>query len=407
MSSSIKDTYVKHNLGKVVLSILQQKAHATGRIFSFLLLSFILLQAEDFTHTFHGDKTEAYVKEPVILTLELNQTNPNMVLLFNFDLVKSDKYSFQRLDTIETDIHKTPGLHHAKVKYIYLVYPLIPEEMNINFTLLKKVTTDESVAYSFSGDRDNVKTLVTRDTPITLPPLSLNVKPLPQGTQLVGDFSLDYSVKEHKANAYEPLPFQVTLKGLGYPPLVKHLILKDVNFTSFTEPPLVKSVATWKGTHTTVHYPMALSHSKSFTLPNITLQAFNPKTQKAYTLTVPEQKFDITEVAKTSLVDKVDSPKALKADWAWLTDLLTYTLVFLAGYLTALSWKWSKKTQTKKDNPLKEKIQNCKDEKALLQVLMAHDPHRFSTSITLLENSLYGNGKMNLSKVKQEVMETL
>ncbi len=391
MNSSTKDTYVKHNLGKVLL----------------LLSSFFALQAEDFTHTFHMDKTHAFVKEPVILTLELNQTNPHMVLLFNFDLVKSNAYNFQRVDTIETDIHQTQGLHNARVKYTYLVYPLTPGDVDIHFRLLKKVTTDESVAYSFSGDRDTVKTLVTTDTSIALPPLRLSVKPIPQGTQIVGSFTLDYSIKKHTASAYEPLPYQVTLKGLGYPPLVKDLIPKDVNFTTFTEAPLVTSVASLQGAHTTVHYSMAFSHSKSFTSPSITLQAFDPMTEKTYSLTVPEQKFDIMEVAKSSLVDNVDNPSLLKSDWSWLTSLLTYALVFLAGYLTALSWKLSKKVQTKKDHPLKEKIQNCQDEKALLQVLMAYDPHRFSTSISMLENSLYGNDKISLRKIKQEAQVTM
>lgn len=390
MNSSTKDIYVKHNLGKII----------------FFLIGVLSLQAEDFSYSFDVDNTSPYVKEPVILTLELNQSNPNMVLLFNFDLVKSKSYTFQRVDSKETDIHETQGLHHAKVKYVYLIYPLNSGKIDLNFKLLKKVTTDESVAYSFSGDRDNVKTLVTTDTQISLPSLKLDVKPLPKGTQIVGDFTLEYHLKNLKAKAYEPLPFQVTLKGAGYPPMLT-LFQKDVNFTLFTEKPLHTSVASLKGTSNTVQYPMALSHSADFTLPKLTIKAFNPKSKKSYELTVPEQKFDISQVDKNTLVDKVNNPKLLKQDWSWLTTLLTYLLVFLAGYLTALSWKWTKKVQIKKDNPLKEKIQNAKDEKALLQLLMANDSHRFAIGIQKLEDSLYGNGKIKLSKVKEEAMDLI
>ena len=124
-------------------------------------------------------------------------------------------------------------------------------------------------------------------------------------------------------------------------------------------------MASLQGTHSTVHYPMALSHSKSFTVESIALKAFNPKTQKAYTLTVPKQIFDIKQVNKTSLLDKTDMPKVLKADWSWMYNLLTYLVVFVAGYLTALSWKWTQIKQKSKENPLKEKIQKCKDKKAL------------------------------------------
>ena len=380
---------MKHNLGKVIL-----------------LISFVFLQAEDFNYSFHMDKQTPYVKEAVILTLELNQTNPNKVLMFDFDLVKSENYTFRRLDAQETDNHPKKGLHAVYVKYVYLVYPLSSGKLDLHFNLLKKVTTDESVAYSFSGDRDNVKTLVTHDTSITLPSLSLQVKPLPQSTQIVGNFSLDYRLQKHKAKAYEPLPFQVTLKGTGYPPLLT-LLPTDVNFTVFTEEPLLKSIASVQGIHSTVHYPMALSHERSFTLPSITLKAFNPTTQKAYILSIPEQKFDITPVNKNTLLDKIDSPKLLKSDWSWVYHLLTYLLIFVAGFFTALFWKWTKKVQIKTDNPLKEKIQNCKDAKALLQVLLANDSHRFSKNIEAIESSLYGDGKINLSKVKEEAMELI
>ncbi len=381
---------MKNNLGRTFL-----------HLFIFLL-SFVTLQAEDFTYTFNTDTQNPYVKEAVVLTLDLNQTNHDVVLLFNFNINKSEDYTFQRLDIKETDSH-----HNAKIHYVYLIYPLKSGDINITFDLLKKVTTDDSVAYSFSGDRDNVKGLVTKNTHISLPPLQLQVKPLPEETVLVGDFALTYNIKRHQANAYEPLPFQVTITGSGYPPLLESILPKDGNFTRFTEKPIVKSIATSGGAQSTVTYPMALSHSKDFTLSPIVLKAFDPKTEKSYTLDVPLQHFDIQEVPPYSLVDKVDSPDVLKEDWSWLSRLFSYIVVFAAGYLTALGWKWKKRQSHKESHPLIQKIQKCKDEKALLQVLIAADSKNFTSSIEKLEASLYGNGKINLNKVKQEAEEQI
>jgi len=107
-------------------------------------------------------------------------------------------------------------------------------------------------------------------------------------------------------------------------------------------------------------------------------------------------------MAEKSLIDTIDAPDLAKEDWSWFSTLLGYIVVFAAGYLTALSWSWKKKSISKIHHPLIQKIQNCKDEKALLQVLMAADSKRFSTSIEKLETSIYGNGKINLNKVKQE-----
>ena len=66
---------MKNNLGKTIL----------------FLLAFVLLQAEDFSYNFKVDKTDPYVKEAVILTFDIQQTNEDIVLLFNFDLKKNDK----------------------------------------------------------------------------------------------------------------------------------------------------------------------------------------------------------------------------------------------------------------------------------------------------------------------------
>lgn len=377
---------MKNNLGNILLFI----------------LSFIMLQAEDFNYSFKADNHTPYVKEAVILTLDFQQTNPDIVLFFNFSIKKSQDYVFQRLDTLETDMY-----HNTKAEYKYLLYPLKSGEIKIEFNLLKKVTNDESVAYSFSGDRDNTKILVTTDTNIPLTPLSLHVKPLPKDTALVGDFNLTYSIKKHKATAYEPLPFQVTIKGLGYPPLLKHLLPKEGNFTRFTQKPVVHSSAGIKGTESTVTYSMALSHHENFRLSAITIKAFNPKTEKSYLLGIPAQEFEITKTDLNTLVDKTDLPKPLSTDWSWLSDILSYFIVFTAGYLSALIWKGKRRDLAHKNNPLKEKIQHCKDEKALLQLLMAHDSQKFKLSIEKLENALYGDGKIHLSKIKQEAQDLL
>jgi len=391
MNSLIKDTFVKHNLGKLIL----------------LMLTFVIVHAEDFSYDFHIDNTNPYVKEAILLTLEIQQTNKDVVLLFNFDLKKSEAYQFQRVGTKETDTH-----HNVQIRYTYLIYPLKAGHINLEFDLLKQVTTDESIAYSYSGDRDNVKGLVTKDTQVTLPSLPLKVKPLPEGTLFVGDFTLKHQLKTTTAKPYEPFAFQIQIEGWGYPPLNDSLLPKKGLFTRFTEQPIVKSVATVKGTQSSVNYPMALSHSESFDLPAITLKAFNPKTEKSYLLSVPAQHFTIQFVGKQTLLDSKNSPKPHSIDWSWLKTLLAYLVVFVSGYLSALAWKWKKaKAHTSPPSSsgphLHTKIAQCKDKKMLLQVLMATGDKRFSSCIQKLESSLYGDGKITLSKAKQEAQEQL
>ena len=362
------------------------------------LLTLSVLYAEDFSYKIKVDNQTPYQKEGVILSLELNQTNPDIVLFFNFDIKKSKAYTFTRLNTVENDTH-----HNAHVNYLYLIYPLKEGSVDIEFNLIKKVTNDESITYSYSGDRDNVKTLSTEDTKITLPPLHLAVKALPKGTRLVGDFKLKYSLKQHHAKAYEPIPFNITLTGEGFPPLVDPILPKEGNFTRFTEKPEVHSRATKTGYQNRIIYPMAISHTQNFTLNPILFKSFNPKTQKIYKLRIPSQSFEIEKVAIKELIDTKDIPSTSKTDWSWIGDVFRYLLVFIAGYITATSLKWQRKKSQKEPTPLESKIKKAKDEKELLQILLASQDKKFTSTIEELEGVLYHGKKVDFNALLKSI----
>jgi len=375
--------------------------HTLGKIF-FFLLSLSLLHGEDFTYAITPSKQVVYLHEPLLLTVDFNQTNPNIVLLFHFAIEKNRSYEVKPLFAQHDD-----SLHHAKRHNTYVIYPLQTGDIHITFSLTKRVTNDEKVRYFSSGDRDDFKKLETNDFPIDLPPVTLHVKPLPSGTQIVGEYTLDYHIDSHEAKPYEPLSMQVALKGKGYPPRLPNLVPKSPTYELFSEPPEIKTFSSQKGFITTAKYVFAFSVNQSFTLPAIRLHAFNPQTEKSYMLTIPKQDFKVDAVDKHTLVDTIDMPPLLHTNLSWIKNLFIYLAIFTAGYFTALVTKWQRKNTTKKAHPLVEKIQNTKDTKALLQVLMAQDSHRFTSCIKHLEKALYDDGKINLSKAKEEAIDLI
>jgi hypothetical protein len=370
-----------------------------------LLLVFSLLNAKDFDYSIQVNKSHPYVKEAVILHFDVNQTNHDIVLLFDFDIPKNLHYDVQRINIQEED-----NYHNKHIRYTYLLYPLSSGQINIAFTLTQKATTDESVAYSFSGDRDNVKTLETKDTKIEIPNLLLKVKALPKGTDIVGDFTLDYKVLKHTAQAYEALPLKVTIKGLGYPPILENILPKNTNFQQFIEKPSNTKNITHKDTYNILIYNMALSHNKSFRLQALNIHAFNPLLEKSYILTLDSQDFSIEEVNTTKLLDTIDSPALFQIDWQWLQSLFTYILVFILGYSLALFKKQKKPLSKKsldKGSLLKIKIIHASDYKALLQLLMAQEEHDFSSTIKRLEAVCYNNKSIPLKRLKKEAQDNI
>ncbi len=387
MSLSTKDTYVKHSLGKLVL---------------FVSLFFLVAQAEDFSYDFHVNNQNPYEKEALLLSIDLNQTNTAVVLFFHFRIRPSSDYTVEQIASSQDNT-----LHHTHIHTLYLLHPLRSGDINISFDLVKRVTDDAKVAYSFSGDRDDFKKLETTDSKVEIAPIVLHVKPLPKNTQLVGDFHLSYHIKTHKADAYEPIPMDVTIEGKGYPPFIEELIPKELNITVFTQKPIIQKNVDHTGITYKTTYTLALSNDKNFDLPPIRLHAFDPHKEKSYELVIPKQHFDIKKADVNALVDKEDNPKPLQSGYSWLTTLFGYLAAFAAGYLTAVSVKGRRSMKQVETHPLEEKIEACKDEKTLLQLLMAADNRHFTSSIEKLEKHLYENGKINLKKVKQEVLERI
>ncbi len=363
-----------------------------------VIVGITAVNAGDFTYKFALSDTTPYLKEAVVMKLDLEQTDHSKVLLFKFSPKKSEAYEFYRLDMKEEDAY-----HAAKIHYTYLIYPKRIGEIDITFDLIEMVTTDEKVAYSFSGDRDNVRGLNKKDIPIDLPPLKLHVKPLPKGTQIVGDFKLDYTIKKERASAYEPLPLTITLKGVGYPPVLDQIIPPNKDFSIFSEKPIVRTVRSEKGSRCTVTYPLALSAQKSFTLPEIKLKTFDPKTEKQNSLTIPKKQFTVTQPEPGTLVDKIDSPKPLQSDWGWLGTLLGYLVAFVAGFLSAKSIKWRPEKKVKPENALKAEIMATSDPKKLLALLIAADDRRYESIIRKLEKSIYSKRGPSLKQIKSEI----
>jgi len=376
--------------------------HSLGKLLLFLLLTYSASYAEDFVYDFHTNTSTPYVKESVLLSVDIDQTNPDIVLFFQFQVAKSDAYEVEQVNSSQ-DL----SLYHSKIHYRYLLHPLRSGDLNVSFNLVKRVTNAEKVAYSFSGDRDDFKKLETINSTIDIPPIELHVKPLPKKDEIVGDFNLSYEIKRTQAEAYEPLPLRIILQGRGYPPIIDNIIPKNETYTLFSQDPVVEKQLSPQGIHYKVTYTLALSAIKSFDLPVIRLDAFNPKTETSYVLSIPSTHFDIKQPNSDVLVDTINHPSALKANFSWVRTLLTYLLIFIAGYLSALSWSWGKKKKETSQHPLVAKITHAKDDKALLQVLISVQNNTFASTVKKIETNLYGNTSYPLKKLKQDALEKI
>ncbi|MEA3491183.1 MAG: hypothetical protein U9R27_04710 [Campylobacterota bacterium] len=378
---------MKNSLGKIMIKL------------TIILLTSSVLYAGGFTSKFTLNKSNPYIKEAVVLTLDLEQTDSTQVMLFKFDIKESRDYEFYRLNIKEEDAY-----HATKVHYLYLIYPLRSGDVTIDFDLTQMVTTDEKVAFSFSGDRDNIRGLNKTDIPIKLKPIKLKVKALPKNTALVGDFDLTTTIKSHTAKVYEPIHLSISIKGEGYTSILPNIIPEGDQYRRFMEKPTIHSTRSQKGTKSTLTYPIALSAKESFDLASIKINAFDPKSEKSYELIIPKQHFEITKPDPGSMIDKIDSPPPLYTDWGWLTTLLGYMIVFIAGFLSAKSINWRAKPKEElPQETIRDQIKSIDDPKELLALLIATESRDYRSTIEKLESSIYGERKISLKRIKREL----
>jgi len=369
------------------------------KFITLFIIFLTLLHANDIRYSFHLSNHTPYKNQAIVLDVNITQEDHSHVMLFNFMLQKSKMYTFHQIDFKENDEY-----HHLKHQYKYLIYPKQEGNCTLIFKMIKSLTDDEKVAYAISGDRDNVKKLVKKDIKVELEPLILNVKSLPKGTNIVGDFSLNYTLDKRHTDAYDPVHLNVVLQGNGnVSPWL--LIPKSEKYHLFTQEPKVKMLYTSKGTQTRMVWDYAISAKESFELPDVLLKAFNPQTQKTYNLKIPAQSIMVKKIDKTTLLDREDTPSiSTKSNWSWLWMLFSYVAVFVAGYLTPRDWFKRKRVLPKsKENLLNDAINRAKTHKELLQLLVVQDNNRYRQAVTLLESVVYNGKKISLEKIKKEI----
>jgi hypothetical protein len=335
---------------------------------------------------FSIDKTNPYLKEGVILDVNITQRDNSCVMFFKFSPKKSRDYSFKLLSFIENEEY-----HNLKHQYRYIIYPLKSGKVNLEFDFIKSITTDEKVAYAISGDRDNVKALSKQDIEVELDPIELNVKKLPKGTNLVGDFSLSYKLDKNSSTPYEPIYLDIKLEGEGY--LEKFDIIKEKK--GYT---LFKQI---KESDNGIYWEYALVGQKSFKIDEVLLKAFNPKDKKEYTLKIPEIEIDIKEenISKT----KIEKSRESKSfNFSYILTILSYIGVFILGLIFPKDLIYKLK---KEENSFREKVKSAKDIKELLKILILEDREKYSKIIEKLEVNIYQNKSIELEEIKREILK--
>ncbi len=360
-----------------------------------------MLFGGDFEYELNLSKRAVFVKEPVLLTFKVRQTDPKQIIFFEFAPLNDKRLEIKLLQE-ERDENRQGNA----VTFRYLLFAKEAGEIPVYYRFIVKRTSETRLRYNNTGEPVKAKAIDTTDTVETLPPTTLHVEPLPKAVPLMGDFKLDVTVDKKETQAFSPIYLTIRLRGVGALPEPLNLLPKIENVRLFADEPSIHTRYETDGVHYDATFSYALLGSSDFLIPLVKIEGFSYHRGELYSLESKPIHITVKPMETAALVDRKNSPESVYETIETLKRWGIYTLIFLCGYLSALlvaRLRGLTKRATMEDRFRKE-VKSAKDAKTLLRLLVRTDPTRYAPWIDDLEKAVYRGGSANIDAIKKAVM---
>ncbi|WP_419769167.1 MAG: BatD family protein [Candidatus Marinarcus sp.] len=327
---------------------------------------------DNFDFTLLSNKQRLYTGQSALLTFKFKHKNTQQILdmalntpdFSNFWVKQIGKAQKVEEGNFTTDILK------------YVVFPqksgvLVIPPASISVTLL-----DESVnRYSFFGTPTKIDKIYSNE-------LKFEVKPLPEGVSVVGDFTMNDELSHTKVNAGDALSYNVEIKGCGNIDDIKEFKLNIPNATIYDNPA--------QKSFDFVNNEYCGSYKKTFSIvanedyeiSSLLFSYFDLKTKRVKTVKTKAHKVNVHANTQKSVTlekqPKVE-PKSGQIKEQVVIDKRSNIFFFLYGILFSIFLFFvvkfiSNKRKPKKEieKPLSKKIKECKSTQALLKLLIPY-----------------------------------
>lgn len=225
--------------------------------------------------------------------------------------------------------------------------------------------------------------------------LSINVKALPSGVKLIGDFSISATVDKKAINANEAINVNIEVLGIGNLEDIKSFKPSLDGVSVFDEKIVIDK--------TRLNQKLAFVSEEDFRVPAFTLKYFDVNTKEIKTISTEPIAVKVKNAKKKEeLVIKRETPKLESSEVINSSNgtNVSYSFVVIAliigfglGVVLMASKPWSLFKR--------EKSISMKDPKVLLvKLLPFKDDAEVQELIDIIENNLYSSDKKELDKKK-------
>lgn len=243
--------------------------------------------------------------------------------------------------------------------------------------------------------------------------IDLNIKELPNGLTLVGDFDIKASLDKSEINEGESISYKLEIEGYGNFDDIGDLKIGLNNVTTYENKPEVKTSFRDnknQGTYTKI---FSIVPQDSFVIPSFEIKYFNINTKqieskktKSFQVKVNKQKKE-----KVVLQKQIESPKTkteekiIQKDVSKKDKILFFILGALFTLLTLGLYRYviNSRLKNKEDTPLLKQVKLSKSKTDLLNVLLPYvkKNKELDSLIFRLEK------ESEIKMIKKEIIELL
>jgi hypothetical protein len=364
------------------------------------------------------DKHRAYVGEPIKMEL-IFKSLPN---------IQYDKIELSEPNLAKFWVKKLPNLKqgsegaYTTQTYTYVLFPQQEGNYTIEAPFAQLGTIVEQGRGFFSTRQISWNKLYANA-------LNIEVKPLPNGLEVYGDFSISTQVDKKEVKANKPVNLTIDIKGQGNLEDIKKIDLDIPGTVIYSDDAKVYNSGITKGVFS---QKVAIIADRNFTIPSVSFAFFDKETQQEKVIKTepidiivkgtPSQSYVASKIEEKVLpspvsnVDKNEQSSVVNetACSSSQTNVLWYLLGLFSGILLSVgSWFIRQKvTQNRipKEISMVKKIKKAKDDKSLFELLLPYrdDDPFIKESLLKLEKNIYGSGSETIDKKELlEVFEDL
>ncbi|UFS63553.1 hypothetical protein LOH54_05330 [Sulfurimonas sp. HSL-3221] len=371
-----------------------KRSPGSGVLWALLLLPLLSWAAET-AYTWSAAATKKSVAQHEAFAVEYTCRFDTEAYAYIIAFDPAQETEAYRIEPQSTDEQIVDG--RRVNRYRFTVFPKKAGRLTLSFSATMEHTTKASIENAVIG-RDNVEKLDYTSRTVSLPPLSVEVRP--QETAYAGHLELTLAVDSEKVDAFTPVQVAVRLEGAGNLDVMAPFALTIPNARQFTDGEQKQLRLGDNGYEGSISQQFAIVAEHNFTVPALQLSYYDTERKRTVTLSTQAHAVTVKPAAAAGEHKATSSPTA-EVPVPWSASWLHLLLALIAGIVIG---RFMLPVRVESEAlSLPEKLQRCRDPKRFVAYLAMADAEKYRTMIDAIEAKMKAGEKVDLSSYKRQL----